>query len=126
MDMYVDPVFQTSTPELRWQMKGRLLFSTLQGHTTLLMLFSGQPLSGLYTGIRHWLSSVGEEFNSLKKTQVLKIHCSEGWFSRRTHQLTKFQLRRQVPESELFTTYVYRGKWKWEYVRALHLYDKEL
>ena len=67
--------------------------------------------------------------------QVLKLHCEEGWFNRRTHQLTKFQLRRQaklvlprvilcstvcskshkVNEDETWTTFVYRGKWKWEY-----------
>lgn len=28
--------------------------------------------------------------------QVFKLHCEEGWFNRRTHQLTKFQLRRQA------------------------------
>ena len=105
--------------------------------------------------------------------QVLKLHCEEGWFNRRTHQLTKFQLRRQasfslqsihkttsgltldvnlcsckVNEDEIWSTFVYRGKWKWEYAqglealcpcsfrdvaeagdseeRALHLYNKEL
>merc|ERR550514_194920 len=62
----------------------------------------------------------------LPGAQVLKLHCSEGWFSRRTHHLTKFHLRRQVAESELHSTFVYRGKWKAEYVRSLHLYDREL
>eukprot|EP00913_Durusdinium_trenchii_P023758 g22313.t1 len=64
--------------------------------TTLLLIFSGQPLSGLWTGLQQWLESVGEEFTSLPKTQVFKLHCEEGWFNRRTHQLTKFQLRRQA------------------------------
>ena len=66
--------------------------------------------------------------------EVFKLHCEEGWFNRRTHQLTKFQLRRQaqiamwqclvahvaplqqVDESEIWSTFVYRGAWKWEYV----------
>ena len=32
--------------------------------------------------------------------QVFKLHCEEGWFNRRTHQLTKFQLRRQAQSVE--------------------------
>mmetsp|Transcript_11332 Transcript_11332/g.25192 ORF Transcript_11332/g.25192 Transcript_11332/m.25192 type:complete len:369 (+) Transcript_11332:89-1195(+) len=126
LDMYVDPVFQTSDPDKRWVMRGQTLFPKLQGKTTLLFIFSGQPLSGLWTGLQRWLDDVGDEFRALPKTQVFKLHCEEGWFNRRTHQLTKFHLRRQVEENELFTTFVYHGKWKWEYVHALHLYDKEL
>jgi len=125
-DMYVDPVFQTSDPEQKWKMRSTCLFPRMQNKTTLLLIFSGQPLSGLFTGLQRWLDSTGKEFLGLPKTQLLKMHCSEGWLNRRTHQLTKFHLRRQVPEDELFTTLVYRGKWKWEYVRALHLYDKNL
>lgn len=125
-DMYVDPVFQTSDPTERIKMRGFTLFTRLQNKTTLLLIFSGQPLSGLWTGLQQWLESVGEEFTSLPKTQVFKLHCEEGWFNRRTHQLTKFQLRRQVDESEIWSTFVYRGAWKWEYEHALHLYNKEL
>ena len=77
------------------------------------------------------------QLTELAICQVLKLHCEEGWFNRRTHQLTKFQLRRQarptccllppcvvcapsrkshkVKEEEIWTTFVYRGKWKWEY-----------
>eukprot|EP00440_Ansanella_granifera_P066485 gb/GFBE01072111.1/.p1 GENE.gb/GFBE01072111.1/~~gb/GFBE01072111.1/.p1 ORF type:complete len:381 (+),score=52.43 gb/GFBE01072111.1/:1-1143(+) len=126
LDMYVDPVFQTSDAAQRIRMRGFTLFPRLQGKTTLLLVFSGQPLSGLWTGLRQWLDSVGGEFNGLPNTQVFKLHAEEGWFNRRTHQLTKFHLRRQVDESELWTTFVYRGKWKWEYEYALHLYNKEL
>jgi len=126
LDMYVDPAFQSSDPEHKFRMKGRTLFPMLQDHTTLLMIFSGQPLSGLFTGLRRWLDDVGDEFNALPKTQVLKMHCAKGWFSRKTHFLTKFQLRRQVPEDELFKTFVFRGRWKWEYEKALHMYDSEL
>ncbi|CAE7513957.1 unnamed protein product [Symbiodinium natans] len=125
LDMYVDPIFQTSDAAQRIRMRGVTLFPRLQGKTTLLLVFSGQPLSGLWTGLRSWIEAA-KDFHGLPNTQVLKLHCEEGWFSRRTHQLTKFQLRRQVDESELWTTFVYRGKWKWEYERALHLYNKEL
>lgn len=126
LDMYVDPVFQTSDAAQRIRMKGFTLFPRLQGKTTLLLIFSGQPLSGLWTGLRQWLDSVGDEFTSLPKTQVYKLHCEEGWFNRRTHALTKFHLRRQVEEDEIWSTFVYRGKWKWEYEHALHMYNKEL
>eukprot|EP00442_Polarella_glacialis_P035802 CAMPEP_0115063960 /NCGR_PEP_ID=MMETSP0227-20121206/9404_1 /TAXON_ID=89957 /ORGANISM="Polarella glacialis, Strain CCMP 1383" /LENGTH=393 /DNA_ID=CAMNT_0002449533 /DNA_START=59 /DNA_END=1240 /DNA_ORIENTATION=- len=126
LDLYVDPVFATSDPAQRIRMKGFTLFPRLQGKTTLVLCFSGQPLSGLWTGLRHWLDSVGEDFTKLPNTQVFKLHAEEGWFNRRTHALTKFHLRRQVDESELWTTFVYRGKWKWEYVYNLHLYNKDL
>eukprot|EP00929_Paragymnodinium_shiwhaense_P000358 TRINITY_DN100603_c0_g1_i1.p1 TRINITY_DN100603_c0_g1~~TRINITY_DN100603_c0_g1_i1.p1 ORF type:complete len:402 (-),score=79.64 TRINITY_DN100603_c0_g1_i1:81-1286(-) len=126
MDMYVSPVFQTSDVTQRAKMKPIVLFNALQGKTTLLMIFSGQPLSGLWTGLRQWFEEVGEEFQGLRNTQVYKLHCEEGWFNRRTHQLTKFHLRRQVDESELFSTFVYSGKWKSEYVHNMHLYNKEL
>lgn len=126
LDMYVDPVYQTSDPVHKARAKPHTLFPRLQGKTTLLFAFSAQPMSGLFTGLRRWLELVEQEFLAREGTQVLKLHCEEGWFNRRTHWLTKFQLRRQVKEDELFTTFVYRGKWKWEYVRALHLYDKEL
>ncbi|CAE7381791.1 unnamed protein product [Symbiodinium pilosum] len=126
LDMYVDPVFQTSDAAQRIRMRGFTLFPRLQGKTTLLLVFSGQPLSGLWTGLRQWIDAVASDFNALPNSQVLKLHCEEGWFNRRTHQLTKFHLRRQVDESEIWRTFVYRGKWKWEYERALHLYNKEL
>jgi len=126
LDMYVDPVFATSDPAQRLRMRGTTLFPRLQGKATLLLIFSGQPLSGLWTGLRRWLDEAGAEFLQRPETQVLKLHCEEGWLNRRTHQLTKFHLRRQVEQSEMFTTFVYRGKWKWEYVHALHLYDKQL
>jgi len=126
LDMYVDPVFQTGDPGLYFQTRSGTLFPRLQGKTTLLLIFSGQPLSGLFTGVQRWLDNVGKEFLENKGTQVYRMHCAEGWFSRRTHQLTKFHLRRQVEQNELFTTFVYREKWKWEYVRRLHMYDKEL
>lgn len=126
LDMYVDPAFQTSDPTQKFRMRSLTLFPVLQGHTTLLLIFSAQPLSGLFTGLRRWLEDIGDEFTSLPKSQVLKLHAAKGWFSRRTHFLTKFQLRRQVAEDELFKTFVYKGKWKWEYEKALHLYDKEL
>jgi len=126
LDMYVDPVFQTGDPEQRARAKAHTLFPRVRGKTTLMLSFSGQPLSGLFTGLKQWLDLVGEEFLARKNTQVLKIHCEEGWLNRRTSVLTKFHLRRQVKEDELFTTMVYRGKWKPEIVRALHIYDKEL
>eukprot|EP00933_Yihiella_yeosuensis_P037540 TRINITY_DN31504_c0_g1_i1.p1 TRINITY_DN31504_c0_g1~~TRINITY_DN31504_c0_g1_i1.p1 ORF type:complete len:394 (-),score=75.21 TRINITY_DN31504_c0_g1_i1:116-1297(-) len=126
LDMYVDPIFQTGSATEKIRMKGFTLFPRLQGKTTLLLVFSGQPLSGLWTGLRHWTNSIGEEFKGLPQTQIFKLHAEEGWFNRRTHQLTKFHLRRQVPEEELWSTFVYRGKWKWEYVYNLHLYNKEL
>lgn len=126
LDMYVDPIFATSDPAQRLRMRGTTLFPRLQGKTTLLLIFSGQPLSGLWTGLRRWLDVAGNDFLKLPGTQMFKLHCEEGFFNRRTHLLTKFQLRRQVDDSELFTTFVYRGKWKWEYVHALHLYDKNL
>lgn len=126
LDMYVDPVFQTSDVTHRMRQKAHTLFPRVQGKTTLLLIFSGQPLSGLFTGVQRWLDTVTEDFLARKNTQVLKLHCEEGFFNRRTSILTKFYLRRQVNEDEQFTTFVYRGKWKWEYVRALHLYDKYL
>lgn len=126
LDMYVDPVFQTGDPTQRWRAKAHTLWPRVRGKTTLMLVFSGQPLSGLFTGLKQWLDLVGEEFLEKKNTQVLKLHCEEGWLNRRTSVLTKFHLRRQVPEDELFTTFVYRGKWKWDMVRALHLYDKQL
>lgn len=126
MDMYVGPVFATSDPNQRLRMRDVTLFPRLQGKNTLLLIFSGQPLSGLWTGLRRWLESAGNEFLERPGTQMFKLHCEEGWLNRRTHQLTKFQLRRQVDEDELWTTFVYSGKWKWEYVHALHLYDKQL
>jgi len=126
LDMYVDPVFQTSDAAQRIRMRGFTLFPRLQNKTTLLLIFSGQPLSGLWTGLQRWLDAVGSDFKALPNTQVFKLHCEEGWFNRRTHQLTKFQLRRQVDESEIWSTFVYRGAWKWEYEHALHLYNKDL
>lgn len=126
LDMYVDPVFQTGDAEQRARAKAHTLWPRVHGKTTLLLTFSGQPLSGLFTGLKQWLDLVGEEFLARKNTQLLKLHCEEGWLNRRTSVLTKFHLRRQVQDDELFTTFVYRGKWKWELVRALHLYDKHL
>jgi len=126
LDMYVDPVFQTSDPAKRWQMQSRTLFPTLQGKVTLLLIFSGEPLSSIFTGLERWTSAVSEEFSALPRAQVLKMHCCKGWFSRRTHQLTKYNLRRATKDPEHFTTFVYRGKWKFEYVYKLHLYDKNL
>lgn len=126
LDMYVDPVFQTSDPAQRIRMRSFTLFPRLQGKTTLLFVFSGQPLSGLWTGLRRWLELVGSDFRALPTSQVYRLHAEEGWLNRRTHALTKFQLRRQVEEDELWSTFVYRGSWKWDYVRALHLYNKEL
>lgn len=126
LDMYVDPVFQTGDPYQKIRMRGFTLFPRLQKKTTLLFVFSGQPLSGLWTGLRQWLDEVGDEFSGLKDTQVFRLHYEEGWWNRRTHVLTKFQLRRQVKEEEIWSTFVYRGKWKAEYARALHLYNKEL
>lgn len=126
LDLYVDPVFATSDAAQRIRMRGFTLFPRLQGQTTLMFMFSGQPLSGLWTGLRHWADAVGTDFAALPKTQVMKIHAEEGWFNRRTHNLTKFQLRRQVDEKDIWSTFVYHGKWKWEYVYALHLYNKEL
>jgi len=126
MDMYVGPVYATSDPNQRIRMRDVTLFPRLQGKNTLLLIFSGQPLSGLWTGLRRWLESAGNEFLERPGTQMFKLHCEEGWLNRRTHQLTKFQLRRQVEEDELWTTFVYSGKWKWEYVHSLHLYDKHL
>lgn len=126
LDMYVDPVFQTSDTAQVLRMKSHTLFHKLQGKTTILVTFSGQPLSGLTTGVQQWLDACAKETKELPKMQIAKIHFAEGWFNRRTHYLTKFHLRRQLPDSELFTTFVYRGKWKQEYVRALHLYDQNL
>lgn len=126
LDMYVDPVFQTSDAAQVLRMKSHTLFHKLQGKTTILVTFSGQPLSGLTTGVQQWLQACAKETQQLPNTQIAKVHASEGWFNRRTHYLTKFHLRRQVPEAELFSTYVYRGKWKQEYVRTLHLYDQNL
>jgi len=126
LDMYVDPIFATSDPAQRLRMRGSTLFPRLQGKTTLLLIFSGQPLSGLWTGLRRWLDAAGHDFLKLPGTQMFKLHCEEGFFNRRTHLLTKFQLRRQVDDTDLWSTFVYRGKWKWEYVHALHLYDKNL
>jgi hypothetical protein len=126
LDMYVDPVFGTSHPDLVLRMKSHTLFHKLQGKATILVTFSGQPLSGLTTGVQQWLEACAKEIKDLPNVQIAKIHFGEGWFNRRLHYLTKFHLRRQVPDSELFTTYVYRGKWKQEYVRALHLYDQSL
>jgi hypothetical protein len=126
LDMYVDPTYASTDPNNKFRMRSHTLFPVLQGHTTLLLIFSGQPLSGIVTGLRQWLEEIGDDFRSQPKSQVLKLHCAKGWFSRRTHFLTKFQLRRQVAEDELFKTFVYHGKWKWEYEKALHLYDKEL
>ncbi|CAK8998147.1 unnamed protein product [Durusdinium trenchii] len=113
-DMYVDPVFQTSDPTERIKMRGFTLFTRLQNKTTLLLIFSGQPLSGLWTGLQQWLESVGEEFTSLPKTQVFKLHCEEGWFNRRTHQLTKFQLRRQDLALDAWVEQVSRASQKGE------------
>merc|ERR1739845_334583 len=73
-----------------------------------------------------WLDDIGDEFRQLPRTQVFKLHAEKGWFNRRTHQLTKFHLRRQVDDSELFTTFVYHGKWKFDYVKSLHLYNNQL
>jgi len=126
LDMQVDPVFQTSNPNDIWKSRGQPLFNHCRGKVTLLVIFSNQPLSGLFTGIRQWMDRVGPEFLSFPETQALKLHAAEGWFSRRTAFITKFYLRRQVPKEEIFKTFVYRGRWKWEYVRSLHLYDKEL
>lgn len=126
LDMYVDPVFTSTDPSNKFRMRSHTLFPQLQKHTTLVMIFSGQPLSGLFTGLRRWLEDVGDDFMKHPRTQVFKLHAAKGWFSRRTHFLTKFHLRRQVEEDEMFKTFVYHGKWKWEYEKALHLYDKEL
>lgn len=126
MDMYVDPVYATSDRENKWKMMSQPLFNFVRGKTTLLCIFSNQPLSGFFTGLRHWTRLVGDDFLALPNTQALKLHAAEGWFSRRSHILTKFYLRKQVSEEEMFKTFVYKGKWKWEYVEALHLYDADL
>eukprot|EP00746_Dinoflagellata_sp_MGD_P165463 gnl/MRDRNA2_/MRDRNA2_94751_c0_seq1.p1 gnl/MRDRNA2_/MRDRNA2_94751_c0~~gnl/MRDRNA2_/MRDRNA2_94751_c0_seq1.p1 ORF type:complete len:372 (+),score=47.59 gnl/MRDRNA2_/MRDRNA2_94751_c0_seq1:98-1117(+) len=126
LDMYVDPVFQTSHPDQILRMKSHTLFHKLQGKATILVTFSGQPLSGITTGVQQWLDACAKETKELPDVQIAKIHFAEGWFNRRLHYLTKFHLRHQVSQSEQFTTYVYRGKWKQEYVRALHLYDQRL
>lgn len=61
-----------------------------------------------------------------RKVQLLKLHMSEGWLSRRTNALTKFLLRRQLTTQEQFSTFVYRGKWRHDLVADLHLYNPEL
>lgn len=126
MDMYVDPVFVTTDPAHKAKMKAVTLFSRLSGHTTLLFVFSGEPLSSLYTGLKRWFDDVGEEFLKQPKTQVLKLHSTKSWFGRKMSNLTRFHLRRQVGDTELLKTFIYKGKWKWEYERALHMYNKDL
>lgn len=43
---------------------------------------------------------LAQDLTILLSGQVFKLHCEEGWFNRRTHQLTKFQLRRQAQSVE--------------------------
>ena len=40
--------------------------------------------------------------------------------------LTKYLLRKQVKDDELWDTFVYRGKWTSEIIHKLHLYNGDL
>lgn len=127
LNMDVDPVFQTSDARSAIRMNPGNFFTRLQGKITCLLTFSGQPLSGMWTGVEQWRSF----WNTLPESnhdsvQLFRMHMAEGWFSRRSHTLTKFTLRRQVSNEELFQTFVYRGKWHPEIVRTCHAYNPDL
>jgi len=127
LNMDVDPVFQTSDQRSLLRTYSGNFFTRLQGKVTCLLTFSGQPLSGMWTGVEQWRSFWNELPESKQDSaQLFRMHMAEGWFSRRSHTLTKFTLRRQIQEDELFSTFVYRGKWDPETVRTLHAYNQDL
>jgi len=127
LNMDVDPVFQTSDQRSLLRMNSGNFFTRLQGKVTCLLTFSGQPLSGMWTGVEQWRSFWNDLPESKQESvQLFRMHMAEGWFSRRSHTLTKFTLRRQVSDEELFSTFVYRGKWDPEIVRILHAYNQDL
>jgi len=127
MNMNVDTVFQTSDRTHELRMLPINFFIRLQDKVTVLICFSGQPLSGLWTGVEQWRSFwEGLPESKRETTQMFRMHIAEGWFSRRSHMFTKFALRRQVEEEDLFSTLVYRDKWTPEIARTMHVYNQDL
>ena len=123
-DMRVDPVDSD---------RSVLLLDSLMDKTTVLFGFSGYDLSGLNTGVKAWKRSL-KEILETNEAQVLNVHFSEGWLSRRTHPLTRQILRTfashepsdESQQSTLDKLLIYRGKWKRELVLDFHLYNKSL
>lgn len=124
MDMDVEPVFQTSDASQIIRTKQTNFFFRLQDKVTCLLMFSGQPLSGLWTGVQQW-RELWDKLPKSSDAQLLRLHMCDSWWSRRTSSLTKFTLRRQVETHELFETFVYRGKWTTEIVRTMP-YNQDL
>ena len=122
-DLRVDPVDSDQSI---------LLLDTLMDHTTVLFGFSGYDLSGLNTGVKAWKQALKEALNNCG-TQVLNVHFSEGWLSRRTHPLTRQILRTFAShepsdndQSSVDKLLIYRGKWNRDLVLDFHLYNKSL
>jgi len=117
MDLDVEPVFQTSDPAQIMRTRQSNLFRRLQDKVSCLLVFSGQPLSGLCTGVQLWRD--GWTNMARKDMQFFRLHMCDSWWSRRTSSLTKFTLRRQVETDELCETFVYRGRWTLDIVDAI-------
>ncbi|KAF4688651.1 hypothetical protein FOZ60_002515 [Perkinsus olseni] len=127
LDLYVDPIYQPQSQSWRFSAKACTLFNKLQGKITVMHIFSGQPLSSLYSGVRMWKDALKPVLDGREDTQMLQVHFHEGWINRRTHPLTKLALRDQVEgRDEQMNTYVYRGKWRRDLVPKLHLYNPGL
>lgn len=104
-----------------------LLLDQLLGRTSVIFCFSGNDFSAPSTGIKAWKSRL-ERMDSI---QVLEIHMTEGWLSRRTHPLTRQILRSfRPPEMETRRdherTFLYRGKMDRDLILDFHLYNKAL
>ena len=104
-----------------------LLLDQVMDRTSVIFCFSGYDLSGLNSGVKAWKNLLVELAG---KVQILDIHMSEGWFSRRTHPLTRQILRsfrsEQDKNTEHKTTFIYRGKMNREILLDFHMYNKSL
>jgi hypothetical protein len=122
-DMRIDPVDSD---------RSVLLIDQVMDRTTVLLGFSGYGLSGIKTGVKAWKRALQTCLTDSDHYQVLNVHFSEGWLSRRTHPLTR-QILRTFGSSDESTTdqrkdklYIYRGSWKRDVVLDFHLYNSSL
>ena len=103
-----------------------LLLDQVLDKTSVIFCFSGYDLSGPNTGVKAWKSLL----SNIDKGNVIHIHMSEGWLSRRTHPLTRQILRsfrsEGIEPQEQEKTFIYKGNMNHELLLDFHLYNKSL
>lgn len=103
-----------------------LLLDHVLDKTSVIFCFSGYDLSGPNTGVKAWKSLL----SNIYKVNVIHIHMSEGWLSRRTHPLTRQILRsfrsEGIEPQKQEKTFIYKGNMNHELLLDFHLYNKSL